>query len=188
MPSVRHHALFAVMLEKVAAPVKAKVLVLVVEDETLIRMSSAEVIRDLGFEVLEAVDADHAVSLLESVQGITVVFTDIQMPGSMDGLLLAGVIKDRWPPIALLVTSGKARPAPLDMPTGARFISKPYSPFEPSSLSPLPTRWRASLGQSWPREDTIERRSLLQPPEEAWQWEREAAADQDNRIARVMMA
>ena len=113
-----------------AAPVKAKDLVLVVEDEALIRMSSADVIRDLGFEVIEAVDADHAISLLESVPGVTVVFTDIQMPGSMDGLLLAAVVRDRWPPIALLITSGKMRPASSDMPTGARFISKPYSPLE----------------------------------------------------------
>lgn len=109
---------------------KANDLVLVVEDEALIRMSSADAIRDLGFEVLEAVDADHAVSLLESVPGITVVFTDIQMPGSMDGLLLAAVVRDRWPPIALLVTSGKLCPGSSDMPTGARFISKPYLPSE----------------------------------------------------------
>ena len=113
-----------------AAPVKAKDLVLVVEDEALVRMSSADVIRDLGFEVIEAVDADHAISLLESVPGVMVVFTDIQMPGSMDGLLLAAVVRDRWPPIALLITSGKMRPASSDMPTGARFISKPYSPLE----------------------------------------------------------
>jgi two-component system, response regulator PdtaR len=115
---------------KVAAPVKAKDLVLVLEDEALVRMSSADVIRDLGFEVIEAVDADHAISLLESVPGVMVVFTDIQMPGSMDGLLLAAVVRDRWPPIALLITSGKMRPASSDMPTGARFISKPYSPLE----------------------------------------------------------
>jgi two-component system, response regulator PdtaR len=109
---------------------KARDLVLVVEDEALIRMDSADLIRDLGFEVIEAVDADHAVCLLESVPGITVVFTDVQMPGSMDGLLLAAVVRDRWPPIALLVTSGKTRPASSDMPTGARFISKPYSTLE----------------------------------------------------------
>jgi two-component system, response regulator PdtaR len=114
----------------VAESDKVKDLVLVVEDEALIRMSSADVIRDLGFEVIEAVDADQAVCLLESIPGITVVFTDIQMPGSMDGLLLAAVVRDRWPPIALLVTSGKMRPASSDMPTGARFISKPYSPLE----------------------------------------------------------
>jgi two-component system, response regulator PdtaR len=109
---------------------RTKDLVLVVEDEALIRMNSADVIRDLGFDVIEAVDADHAVSLLESIPGITVVFTDIQMPGSMDGLLLAAVVRDRWPPIALLVTSGKISPASSDLPTGARFISKPYSPWE----------------------------------------------------------
>jgi two-component system, response regulator PdtaR len=108
----------------------ARDLVLVVEDEALIRMSSADAIRDLGFEVLEAADADHAVSLLETVPGIGVVFTDIQMPGSMDGLRLAAVVRDRWPPVALLVTSGKLRPASSDMPTGARFISKPYPPSE----------------------------------------------------------
>jgi CheY-like chemotaxis protein len=109
---------------------KPKNLVLVVEDEALIRMHSAEMIRDLGFEVIEAVDADQAVSLLESVPEITVVFTDIQMPGSMDGLLLATVVRDRWPPVALLITSGKVRPPADDMPDGAQFIPKPYSPWQ----------------------------------------------------------
>jgi CheY-like chemotaxis protein len=112
------------------APVKAKDLVLVVEDETLIRMSSVDVIRELGLEVIEAADAEHAISVLESVPGVTVVFTDIQMPGPMDGLLLAAIVKDRWPLVSLLVTSGKMRPASCDMPTGAQFISKPYSTFE----------------------------------------------------------
>lgn len=115
---------------EVAESGKPKDLILVVEDETLIRMDSAELIRSLGFEVIEAVDADHAVSLLETTPGITVVFTDIQMPGSMDGLLLAAVVRDRWPPIALLITSGKISPAAEEaMPAGARFISKPYSPW-----------------------------------------------------------
>ena len=109
---------------------KPRDLVLVVEDEALVRMNSADVIRNLGFDVIEAEDADHAVSLLESVPGITVLFTDVQMPGSMDGLLLAAVVRNRWPPVALLVTSGKIRPPSSDMPTGARFISKPYSPLE----------------------------------------------------------
>ncbi len=107
----------------------SKDLILVVEDEALIRMDAAELIRDLGFKVIEAVDADQAVSLLETVPGVTVLFTDIQMPGSMDGLLLAAVVRDRWPPIALLITSGKISPATDAMPTGARFISKPYSPW-----------------------------------------------------------
>jgi CheY-like chemotaxis protein len=114
----------------VAESDQPKELVLVVEDETLIRMNSVDMIRDLGFEVIEAVDADHAVSVLESVSGISVLFTDIQMPGSMDGLLLAAVVKDRWPPIALLITSGKVRPPAVDMPSGAQFIAKPYSPWQ----------------------------------------------------------
>src|SRR6202012_1732112 len=115
---------------KVAQSDKAKDMVLVVEDEALIRMHCADMIRDLGFEVIEAVDADEAVSLLESVPGIKVVFTDIQMPGSMDGLRLAAAIRDRWPPVALLITSGKVRPPTDDMPDGARFIPKPYSPWQ----------------------------------------------------------
>jgi CheY-like chemotaxis protein len=115
---------------KVAESNKPKDLVLVVEDEALIRMHCADMVRDLGFEVIEAVDADEAVSLLESVPGIKVVFTDIQMPGSMDGLMLAAAVHDRWPPVALLITSGKVRPPTDDMPTGARFIPKPYSPWQ----------------------------------------------------------
>lgn len=107
-----------------------KNLILVVEDEYLIRMNSADMIRDFGFDVIEATDADEAVSLLESIPDITVVFTDIQMPGSMDGLLLAAVVHDRWPPVALLITSGKVRPAMDDMPAGARFLPKPYSPWQ----------------------------------------------------------
>ncbi len=109
---------------------KQKHLVLVVEDEILIRMNSVDIIRDLGFDVIEAVDADEAVSLLEAVPGIEVVFTDIQMPGSMDGLLLASVVRNRWPPVALLIASGRERPSAADMPPGARFIPKPYSRYE----------------------------------------------------------
>lgn len=113
-----------------AESIRHKDLVLVVEDEALIRLNSADVIRDLGFEVIEATDADHAVSLLESVPDIKIVLTDIQMPGSMDGLVLAAVVRDRWPPIALLITSGKVHPSVDDMPSGARFIPKPYPPWQ----------------------------------------------------------
>jgi two-component system, response regulator PdtaR len=100
--------------------------VLIVEDDQLIRMHAADMVRGLGFGTLEAADADDAISLLEGCSDITVVFTDIEMPGSMDGLRLVAVVRDRWPPIALLVTSG--RPVPLDtaLPRGARFVSEPY--------------------------------------------------------------
>lgn len=109
---------------------RLKGIVLVVEDESLVRMNAADLIRELGFEVVEAADADHAVALLESTPGITVLFTDIQMPGSMDGLRLAAVVRDRWPPVALLITSGQVRPPADDMPTGAHFIAKPYLPIQ----------------------------------------------------------
>ena len=104
--------------------------ILVVEDTPNNRRILNDLLTNAGFEVIEAVDAAQAVSLLESVSGIKVVFTDIQMPGSMDGLLLAAVVRDRWPPVALLITSGKVRPPTDDMPDGARFIPKPYSPWQ----------------------------------------------------------
>lgn len=103
-----------------------KQVVLVVEDDALIRMNAADMIRDMGFEVIEAADADEAISLLESTSKISVVFTDIQMPGSMDGLRLAAVVKKRWPPVALLVTSGQFRPKGGEMPENTHFLPKPY--------------------------------------------------------------
>ena len=102
--------------------------VLVVEDDFLIRMNAADMVRDMGFDVLEAANADEAVKLLETMPEITVVFTDIQMPGSMDGLRLAEVIRHRWPPVLLLITSGQVSPVADDIPRGARFITKPYHP------------------------------------------------------------
>jgi two-component system, response regulator PdtaR len=115
---------------KVAESAKRKDIVLVVEDDVLVRMNTADVIRDLGFTVLEAVDADQAIALLESTPAITVLFTDIQMPGSMDGLRLAAVVRDRWPPVALLITSGQVSPHTADMPSGAHFIQKPHHPLQ----------------------------------------------------------
>jgi two-component system, response regulator PdtaR len=114
----------------VSKSIKSKHLVLVVEDEALIRMDSADLIRALGFDVIEARDADHALSVLESIPDIKIVFTDVQMPGSMDGLMLAAVVRDRWPPVALLITSGKVHPPVDNMPAGTRFISKPYTSWQ----------------------------------------------------------
>jgi len=80
--------------------------VLIVEDDFLIRMHAAEMIEDAGFDVVEAASADEAILVLEVRLDITVVFTDIQMPGSMDGLKLAAAIRGRWPPIKIVATSG----------------------------------------------------------------------------------
>jgi CheY-like chemotaxis protein len=110
---------------KVSQFADEKPFILVVEDDELIRMHAADMVRDLGFEAIEASNADHAISLLESRSDILVVFADIQMPGSMDGLHLVAVVRDRWPPIALLVTSGQVSPPASSLPPGARFVSKP---------------------------------------------------------------
>jgi CheY-like chemotaxis protein len=110
----------------VAQSSRPKAVVLIVEDEWLIRMNAADMVRDLGYLAIEAVDADHAISLLETTPEIAVVFTDIQMPGSLDGLRLGAVVRDRWPPVKLLITSGQVSPPAVDLPSGARFIAEPY--------------------------------------------------------------
>ena len=83
-----------------------------------------------GFEAVEASNADEAIDILESRRDITVVFTDIQMPGSMDGLKLARAIRGRWPPIKIVATSGRLQVRETDLPEGGRFLPKPYSPRE----------------------------------------------------------
>jgi len=100
--------------------------VLVVEDEPLVNMFTSSELRAVGYEVLTAFDADEAIRILEERNDIDLVFTDIQMPGSMDGLKLAAAVRLRWPPIKILVTTGKAAPTPEQMPAGSAIIPKPY--------------------------------------------------------------
>jgi CheY-like chemotaxis protein len=102
--------------------------VLIVEDEFLLRMDAVDMIAGAGFEVVEAANADEAIDVLEARRDITVVFTDIQMPGSMDGLKLARAVKGRWPPIKIVATSGHLHVRETDLPEGGRFLPKPYSP------------------------------------------------------------
>jgi two-component system, response regulator PdtaR len=102
--------------------------VLIVEDEFLLRMNAAEMIGDAGFDVVEAGDADEAIAILEARPDIHVVFTDIQMPGSMDGLKLARFVRGRWPPIKIAATSGFVNVGKDDLPEGGRFVPKPYRP------------------------------------------------------------
>jgi CheY-like chemotaxis protein len=103
-----------------------KVSVLVVEDEALLRVDAVAFLDDEGFNVYEARNADEAIALLQLHTDIQVVFTDIQMPGSMDGLKLAHYIRGRWPPVKLIITSGHVRPLMEDMPVGSGFFGKPY--------------------------------------------------------------
>ena len=101
--------------------------VLIVEDEFLLRMDAADMIRQAGFEAIEAANADQAIEILQARTDITVVFTDIQMPGSMDGLKLARAVRGRWPPIKIIATSGRVHVGETDLPKGGRFLPKPYS-------------------------------------------------------------
>lgn len=103
-----------------------KPVVLVVEDHTLIRQAALDIVNLAGFEALEARNADEAIKILESRADIRLVFTDVEMPGTMDGLKLVHYIRDRWPPIKIMVASGRAIVGESQLPAGARFFSKPY--------------------------------------------------------------
>ena len=101
--------------------------VLVVEDEGLVRQMSAYELADAGYRVLEAANSREAIAILEAGARVAVLFTDVNMPGDLDGLGLARVTHERWPNVRLLVTSGGQRAGPEDMPDDGRFIAKPYS-------------------------------------------------------------
>lgn len=101
--------------------------VLVVEDEALLLFSISDELKDAGFEVLEAVNAQQALALLEQNPDVKAIFTDINMPGSMDGLALSRYVRDRWPPIKIIVTSGKRRPSDQELPEEQLFVPKPYT-------------------------------------------------------------
>jgi CheY-like chemotaxis protein len=103
-----------------------KRVVLVVEDEPLLRMMAVDMVEEAGFEAVEAADATQAVAILESRLDIRIVFTDIDMPRGMDGIKLAACIRDRWPPIEIILTSGHVRASDIDLPARALFFSKPY--------------------------------------------------------------
>ena len=105
---------------------KKKIVILVVEDEAIIRMAAVDVLEQAGFAVVEAADAESAICILELRSDVRAVFTDINMPGSLDGLRLAHAIRGRWPPIHLILTSGRLVASEADLPTDGRFIRKPY--------------------------------------------------------------
>jgi CheY-like chemotaxis protein len=101
--------------------------VLVVEDEAIIRMDVVGLLVGAGFEVLDAKSADHAIAILETRPDIRLVFTDVDMPGTMDGIRLAHHVRDRWPAVLLIVASGKMVVELALLPGGTRFFRKPYS-------------------------------------------------------------
>jgi DNA-binding NtrC family response regulator len=102
--------------------------VLIVEDEPILRMLAKAVAEEAGFEAIEACNADEAVRILEARNDILIVFTDIDMPGSMDGLKLAACIRDRWPPVEIILTSGHFAVKDVALPARGLFFPKPYDP------------------------------------------------------------
>jgi two-component system, response regulator PdtaR len=109
-------------------PMVDQISVLVVEDEAILRIRVACDLEDAGFIILEASHADEAINLLLINPQIQVLFTDVDMPGSMDGLKLAVAVRDRWPPIKIIVTSGYRRLNKETLPVEGEFLIKPYTP------------------------------------------------------------
>jgi two-component sensor histidine kinase/FixJ family two-component response regulator len=109
------------LLQQPAVPPK----VLVVEDEMMLRMRAVDIVEDAGFTPIEAVNADEAFAILETRSDIELLFTDIQMPGSMDGLKLAHAVHERWPSIKIILVSGKLTPTDAEKPIDSRFFGKP---------------------------------------------------------------
>jgi CheY-like chemotaxis protein len=103
-------------------------IVLVVEDEMILRMRAVDMVEDAGYTPLEALDAAEAVAILESRSDIALMCTDIQMPGSMDGVGLAHAVHQRWPSIKIIVVSGQLNLPELDLPPHSRFFGKPIVP------------------------------------------------------------
>src|SRR5436190_7884692 len=99
--------------------------VLVVEDEMVLRMRAVDIVEDAGFTAVQAVNADEALSILESRSDIALLFSDIQMPGSMNGLKLAHAVHDRWPLIKIILVSGQVKLSDKERPADSRFFGKP---------------------------------------------------------------
>lgn len=104
-----------------------KAVILIVEDNAVIRMGAADLVVHAGYEALEASNAEEAIRLLEARTDIVLVFTDVGMPGTMDGIKLAHHIRNRWPPVKLIVASGRSIMEQSRLPEGSHFFPKPYS-------------------------------------------------------------
>lgn len=102
-------------------------IVLIVEDEPLVRMVAAEMVEEAGFATIEAGDADQALTVLDALDSVDVLFTDVDMPGDMTGLELAALVRKRWPAVKVIITSGRTRPTADDLPEPSKFITKPYT-------------------------------------------------------------
>lgn len=107
---------------------RSRFAILVVEDEPLLLLDALDMVEDAGFTAYGASNADEAIRLLERHDDIRVLFTDVDMPGSMDGLRLAHAVRDRWPPMGIIVASGHIRVKAEELPENGMFFPKPYLP------------------------------------------------------------
>jgi CheY-like chemotaxis protein len=114
----------------VAGTQSKRVVVLVVEDEPLLRMNDVDMVEDAGFEALEAANSKQALTVLERRSDVGIILSDIDMPPGMDGMELVAIIRRRWPPIAIILVSGHVGIADVRMPEDGLFFSKPYRPSE----------------------------------------------------------
>jgi len=102
-------------------------MILVVEDEALVRLAAVGMLEDAGFRMIEAVNGDQALELLEANSDVQLLFTDVNMPGTINGLALARQVRDRWPHIGIMVASATRLPQSEDLPADSRFEQKPYN-------------------------------------------------------------
>jgi two-component system, response regulator PdtaR len=135
------------MTVKPRGPILKQPVVLLVEDEPLVRLTQTDVLREAGFWVVEAYNADEAFEILRRKANVRVVLTDVDMPGSIDGFEFARLVAQGWPEVGVLVTSGKALPQEGDLPHSAVFIAKPVRP------AALVEQLHALMERSTQRED-----------------------------------
>lgn len=131
--------------------------VLVVEDSAIIRMGAIDLVLSAGYEALEACDADEAIRILESRDDVDLVFTDVQMPGTMDGIKLSHYIRERWPPVKLIVASGATILEESSLPMGAG------SSRNPTMITQSQTQWPACCRARFRRAPRIEALSVTSP-------------------------
>ena len=105
---------------------RAQPLILVVEDDELLRLRAADLLEAHGFAVIKAENDDEALKVLEQRKDVRLLFTDIQMPGALDGMDLARQVHARWPHVLLVITSGQKVPTCAEIPDDGRFVAKPY--------------------------------------------------------------
>ena len=100
--------------------------VLVVDDEALLRMLAADIVEEAGYAAVEARNAAEALSILEGRADICLLITDVNMPGQLDGIALAHITREKWPAVGIMIVSGRIRPDPSSLPAGSQFMPKPF--------------------------------------------------------------